>query len=203
MDVAFVALTESCTYLLDAGGICRWCAPSPGAGEEARNVAKKCVGAQYVASLDAREAGVLVHDPKPGRALVFAKVDEKGRVSLLRSGTLIDFQALDAPASAAQPEAQPALADESAELPTIQFPPVTRRAEAEVEAAAAAAEAEAEVEVETEDETGTETVPFSRERPSLIELAKSEGPPRTLRGLAPPPGESARRGMLPRRSHSN
>ena len=99
MDVAFVAQTESCSYLLDADGICRWVIPSAQANENARQVAKRCVGAQYVASLDANEAGLLVHEPKPGRALVFARLDEKGRVSLLRSGTLLEFTAVDSPAA--------------------------------------------------------------------------------------------------------
>ncbi len=137
MDVAFVAQTESCSYLLDADGICRWVIPSANANENARQVAKRCVGAQYVASLDAKEAGLLVHDPKPGRALVFARIDDRGRVSLLRSGTLLEFTAVDAPA-----EEEPKAA--AASEPQVEAKPAKERAVERASEPAAAAAADSQ-----------------------------------------------------------
>lgn len=218
MDVTFVAQTESCSYLLDADGVCRWVIPSPSANENARQVAKRCIGAQYVASLDAREAGLLVHDPKPGRALVFARIDERGRVSLLRSGTLLEFSVVDEPAKAEEAPKVDAPAKEEkleSQPATVQYPedhvvppPMESdeditiegiRAVKQAELAAGAAVDEARWSDddgdEDDDHDNGETVPFLRQRPSSP----------TLRGVAPPPVSPVvrRRGVLPRRGYAN
>ncbi|MEO8875825.1 MAG: hypothetical protein ABI461_09580, partial [Polyangiaceae bacterium] len=98
MEIAYAAYTESATFMLDAKGIVLWVAPSPsaqGTGEmwRGREAADRCVGAQYVASIDMEAAGGLVELPKIGSPLIFAAVDEGGRVSLLRSGPLQKFEA--------------------------------------------------------------------------------------------------------------
>lgn len=230
MDVAFVAQTESCSYLLDADGICRWVIPSAQANENARQVAKRCVGAQYVASLDANEAGLLVHEPKPGRALVFARLDEKGRVSLLRSGTLLEFTAVDSPAAEdpadakteearteeAKTEAPPAPAAAAAPeresepelLPaTVQYPadhvapPVESDEDITVEGIRAVHQAESEAGVDVDLSLAGEEEDNGETVPFTRERMSSP----TLRGVAPPPSAPVvrRRGVLPRRDYAN
>ncbi len=98
MEISYAAYTESATFMLDEKGICLWVAPSPssqGTGEmwRGREAADRCVGAQYVASIDMDVQGGLVELPKIGAPLIFAAVDETGRVSLLRSGPLLRFEA--------------------------------------------------------------------------------------------------------------
>jgi hypothetical protein len=98
MEISYAAYTDSATFMLDAKGICLWVAPSPssnGTGEmwRGREAADRCVGAQYVASIDMDVQGGLVELPKIGAPLIFAAVDENGRVSLLRSGPLLRFEA--------------------------------------------------------------------------------------------------------------
>lgn len=98
MDIAYAAYTESATFMLDAKGICLWVAPSPsrtGTGEmwRGKEAADRCVGAQYVASVDPSVAGGLVELPRIGSPMIFAAVDANGRVSLLRSGPLLKFEA--------------------------------------------------------------------------------------------------------------
>ena len=98
MEIAYAAYTESATFMLDAKGVCLWVVPSPsrsGTGEmwRSKEAADRCVGAQYVASVDATVAGGLVELPRIGTPLIFASVDSSGRVSLLRSGPLLKFEA--------------------------------------------------------------------------------------------------------------
>ena len=64
MEIAYTAHTETCTLLLDAEGICRSVlaasnAPSLRIGRPKRipASAEKCIGAQYVATLDLRDPG--------------------------------------------------------------------------------------------------------------------------------------------------
>ena len=98
MDIAYAAYTESATFMLDAKGVCLWVAPSPsraGTGEmwRGKEAADRCVNAQYVASVDPAVAGGLVELPRIGSPMIFAAVDKNGRVSLLRSGPLLKFEA--------------------------------------------------------------------------------------------------------------
>jgi hypothetical protein len=50
------------------------------------------VGAQYVASLDGNATGGLIEMPRVGTSMLFARVDEHGRVSLVRTATLTAFE---------------------------------------------------------------------------------------------------------------
>lgn len=96
-EIAYAAHTASCTFLLDAEGICRRIAMNPHssrpnrASAGSRN-ASRCVGAQYVASLDAAASGCLVEMPRIGASMLFARVDDKGRVSLVRTGVITKFE---------------------------------------------------------------------------------------------------------------
>lgn len=88
--IAYAAHTQSCTYLLDAEGICRWVIARPGAKQGALELAHRCVGAQYVASLDPGAAGALVSDPRVGASMLFAR--SQGRITLMRTEPLTQFE---------------------------------------------------------------------------------------------------------------
>lgn len=103
MDVAYVAQTESCVFLLDGDGFCRAAIPAAEADDAARKAALRCMDAQYVASLDVDVDGVLVSDPKPGRQMLFAKVSPQGKVALIRTAILLEMRSLDGPMPVIQP----------------------------------------------------------------------------------------------------
>ena len=115
MDITYVAQTDTCTFLLDAEGICVSCIPGPGADEETRTTAERCVGAQYVAAIDTGIEGLLAQDPAPGRALLFASVGKDNRVALVRSGPLVHITRLEEPEAA--PETVRRVPRESALFP--------------------------------------------------------------------------------------
>jgi hypothetical protein len=54
--------------------------------------AQRCVGAQYVASLDLKVEGGLVQMPQVGSSMLFAR-SEDGRVALVRTAPLTAFEA--------------------------------------------------------------------------------------------------------------
>ena len=93
-EITYAAHTASCTFLLDAEGICRRIVMAPnGKRQNASRNAARCVGAQYVASLDPSVPGCLVEMPRVGVAMLFARVDERGRVALVRTGVVTRFEA--------------------------------------------------------------------------------------------------------------
>jgi hypothetical protein len=95
MTITHAAHTESVTFLLDESGICFAVVAPPLATSEAfakaRESAERCVGSQYVASVDVTEVGGLIAMPREGTPLVFATVDGDGRVALVRTGPLSKF----------------------------------------------------------------------------------------------------------------
>jgi hypothetical protein len=92
MDIAYVAYTDAATFMLDGTGICRWVTSVPGSGHS-QKAADRCVGAQYVASIDASVEGALVELPRVGKPMIFAAVGADGRISLVRTGPLVRFEA--------------------------------------------------------------------------------------------------------------
>ena len=93
IEISYAAHTSSCTFLLDDQGICRRIVLAPKSKRrEAARTSARCVGAQYVASLDGSAAGGLVEMPRVGAAMLFARVDENGRVSLVRTGLVTSFE---------------------------------------------------------------------------------------------------------------
>jgi len=93
-DIAYAAHTATCTFLLDAEGICRRIVMLPGSKRrEASKNASRCIGAQYVATLDPTVPGCLVEMPKIGTPMLFARVDARGRVALVRTGPITSFEA--------------------------------------------------------------------------------------------------------------
>lgn len=92
-DITYAAHTASCTFLLDRDGICRRIVMIPrGKRRDASKNAARCVGAQYVATLDPAVPGCLVELPKVGAAMLFARVDEAGRIALVRTGVVTSFE---------------------------------------------------------------------------------------------------------------
>jgi hypothetical protein len=95
MTITHAAQTESVTFLLDETGICFAAVATPSAPPEsfatARESAERCIGAQYVASVDITAPGGLVAMPREGTPLVFAAIDGEGRVALVRTGPLLRF----------------------------------------------------------------------------------------------------------------
>jgi hypothetical protein len=215
MDFAYVAHTEACTFLLDAEGVCRWFMAKEGATEATLRAAERCVGAQYVASLDAEAEGLLTKLPKPGTRLLFACVGEGGRVSLVRSGPVLKFEAVDAPATtpdavAAEatappvPPAPPPAPTDRASAPEALPSTVAVPEQADLPAVEALPAAE-------KDDDDCETAPFSSARPTFrgrsaddTEPPTTKRAPQTIRAFPAPPvlraDAAARRGMLPRRA---
>jgi hypothetical protein len=99
-DIAYAAHTESCTFMLDKAGICRFVVK---AGERVTfgghfesgalpAHAERCIGAQYVASLALGQQGGLIELPAKGMPLLFARIEPNGRIALVRTGPLVRFQ---------------------------------------------------------------------------------------------------------------
>ncbi|MDB4937882.1 MAG: hypothetical protein JWP87_4854 [Labilithrix sp.] len=123
IHITYAAHTASCTFLLDGDGICRRIVIPPKGKRSASRTAARCVGAQYVASLDGSAAGGLVEMPRVGAAMLFARVDENGRVSLVRTGVVTSFESN----AAEDPFADSGTVETSA--PELETPRVQRSAE--------------------------------------------------------------------------
>lgn len=95
-QITYAAHTAICTFLLDGEGICRRIVVLEESQRSSKSrdakLAARCVGAQYVASLDASISGMLAEMPRVGAPMLFARVDDRGRVSLLRTGTVTRFE---------------------------------------------------------------------------------------------------------------
>jgi hypothetical protein len=89
-EIVYAAHTTSCTFLLDADGMCRRVLTRSRSAKES-SIAKRCLGAQYVASLDMSSDAGLVEMPVPGAFLLFARVDD-GRVALVKTAPLDRFE---------------------------------------------------------------------------------------------------------------
>ncbi len=90
--IAYTAYTQACTFLLDKEGFCRRIVMR-GKNKNPK-AARRCVGAQYVASLLLGHEGGLAEMPTVGAPLIFARIDD-GRVSLVRTGPLERFVSHD------------------------------------------------------------------------------------------------------------
>lgn len=103
-DLAYAAHTRTATFYLDADGVCqRVDLTSEGARD-----AERCIGAQYVASLDVTEPGGLVGLPREGASMLFVVADAHMRYSLVRTAVVERFETL----GVAEPKTIPAPAPE-------------------------------------------------------------------------------------------
>jgi len=93
MSIAFVAQTRDHLLMLDDEGVCLHVhRRSKERGDDAMDGAIACIGAQYVAALDPREPGYLAHSPTLGVPMLFAKVGDGGKISIVRTGPLERFE---------------------------------------------------------------------------------------------------------------
>ncbi len=91
MEIAYIAHTESSMLMLDAGGICL--SVQSLLGRKAKGeAAERCVGAQYVASMDLATKGGLIDAPQPGCPMLFAKTNSAGKICVVRTGALLSFE---------------------------------------------------------------------------------------------------------------
>ena len=98
--VAYAATTEGCTFLLDEDGVCRRvllrherrATDATLGGRTRSQAARRCIGAQYVASIDVRVDGGLVPMPRLGMPMLFAYTDDDGRLAVVRTGALARFE---------------------------------------------------------------------------------------------------------------
>ena len=180
MTFAYAAITEACTFRLDDRGVCREISASDDASEASLAIARRCIGAQYLASLDASVEGLLTELPRPGTRLLFARTEEDGRIVLVRSGPLDYFEDLAAGADAADDADDVTLRPQ---LVTVRVPPCFGE---EVEEVSGPDDAP-----QTRTFQEEETAPFSRSRPVSFAQSDLEAvtrrSPSTVRGFPPPP----------------
>ena len=98
-EMAWAVHTRTCTYLLDQDGICRWIVARQGAVPPH---VRQCMGAQFVACLDLESKGGLLPDLRPGAMGLFVRVNEQGRMVLLRTAPI---KRVDVAGAAAKPQA--------------------------------------------------------------------------------------------------
>jgi hypothetical protein len=101
IDAAYAAYTDACTLFLDENGICvrviltrRAPDETTLGGRTRARAADRCVGAQYVASIDRSVAGGLVSTPQAGAPMLFAYLGADGRIGVIRTGPLVRFENL-------------------------------------------------------------------------------------------------------------
>lgn len=135
-EISYAAHTASCTFLLDAAGICRRIVVpvSRRSGRDGTRAASRCVGAQYVAALDATVSGMLAEMPRVGSTMLFARVDERGRISLVRTGVITQFDRHRAEDPFAEPDHAPSASVETSApvLPPSSPPPSPRRRDSSI-----------------------------------------------------------------------
>ena len=109
--VAYAVHTRSCTFLLDANGLCHWIVSRTGVlPTEVRG----CVGAQFVACLHPELEGSLAGELVIGAAALFVKQDdESGAFALMRSGVILHVEQRGA---ARQSVADGVLSDDTLDL---------------------------------------------------------------------------------------
>jgi hypothetical protein len=95
MEIAYVAYTLACTFLLDVRGVCVHVSSADEAVAPGVDAATRWVGAQYVASLEEAGRRSLVELPRLGCPMLFARVGDDGHISLLRTGPLVGFANCD------------------------------------------------------------------------------------------------------------
>jgi hypothetical protein len=91
-DTNYAVHTQTCTYLLDEEGVCRWIVSATGMVPPD---VRLCVGAQFVACIDLRVGGALVGELRIGASALFVRIDaETGRAVLLRTRVIeqIEFR---------------------------------------------------------------------------------------------------------------
>lgn len=95
-ELKYAAHTAACTFFLDGDGVCRRIMlTKKGRTGGGSSKAERCLGAQYVASLDPERPAQLIALPTAGAPMMFAHVDKSGRVSLVRTGPVDRFEDME------------------------------------------------------------------------------------------------------------
>jgi hypothetical protein len=100
--VAYVACTLDHALMLNEAGVCIRVEPiqraipraAPGGGTgcaDSDDGALRCVGAQYVATIDPSAPGGLTRLPRVGTSMLFAAMDRSGHMYCVRAGPLASF----------------------------------------------------------------------------------------------------------------
>ncbi len=92
MAIAYAAVTESGTFMLDDGGVCRWAVAGRNPDGSKSVVPDRIVGGQFVATLDMQSEQGLAALPKVGAPMLFAVVDPSGHISLVRTARLVRWE---------------------------------------------------------------------------------------------------------------
>lgn len=83
-EMAYAVHTETCTYLLDDDGVCRWIVSQRGGVPKH---VQQCIGAQFVACLDMTVIGGLLGTLSIGARALFVK-NTGSQMILLRTGRI-------------------------------------------------------------------------------------------------------------------
>jgi len=92
MEIAYAAVTQSGTFMLDERGVCRWAVAGRNADGSNGAVPDRIVGGQFVATLDLESEQGLVALPQVGAPMLFAVVDASGHISLVRTTKLLRWE---------------------------------------------------------------------------------------------------------------
>lgn len=92
-ELAYAAHTRTAIFFLDAEGVCQDVAAVSDEAAPGPELLR-CVGAQYVATLDMTSPGGLVALPKVGAAMLFVVADAHMRFSLVRTAAVDRFETL-------------------------------------------------------------------------------------------------------------
>ena len=92
MEIAYAAVTESGTFMLDERGVCRWAVAGRNPDGSKSKVPDRIVGGQFVATLDLDSEQGLAALPKVGAPMLFAVVDSSGHISLVRTAKLVRWE---------------------------------------------------------------------------------------------------------------
>jgi len=86
-DIIYAVHTKTCTYLLDGDGVCRWIVSATGMVPPD---VRRCIGAQFVASLDLRLPGGLAGELRLGAFALFVapREDDPTKLILLRTAPI-------------------------------------------------------------------------------------------------------------------
>src|SRR5512133_1508570 len=90
--MAFAVHTATCSYLLDAEGVCHWIVARHGAVPPH---VRQCVGAQFVACLDLTTEGGLVPQLRLGAMALFVRTTDDHRLVLLRTAPIQQVDGAD------------------------------------------------------------------------------------------------------------
>jgi hypothetical protein len=130
-EIIYAVHTKTCTYLLDDDGVCRWIVSATGMVPPD---VRRCIGAQFVASLDLRLPGGLAGELRLGAFALFVapREDDPTKLVLLRTAPIQYVEFRDpadptplgsTPRPLAPPEQPTDLTDDAVDDPSVELKP--------------------------------------------------------------------------------